>query len=204
VRPPPHYVFDHRFHHDHYYPAPGLVVNALPPGYLDIGVRRGHFFFNAGIWYRPVGSRFVVAVPPPGVFVPVLPPVYTTVWVGSIPYYYANNVYYTAAPGGYTVALPPADDSIVTSPPADSAPPTYVEQPPAPASVSPPDTTDTLFVYPANGQSDAQTRRDRSECQRWAVRQTGFDTQRGGPGAQQQNYRHAESACLEGRGYTVK
>jgi len=35
-----------------------------------------------------------------------------------------------------------------------------------------------LFVYPANGQSPAQTERDRYECHIWAVQQTGVDPAR--------------------------
>jgi hypothetical protein len=33
----------------------------------------------------------------------------------------------------------------------------------------------TLFVYPAGGQSDAQLAKDRYQCYRWAVDQTGVD-----------------------------
>jgi hypothetical protein len=32
-----------------------------------------------------------------------------------------------------------------------------------------------VFVYPRNGQSEAQTQSDRSECHRWAVSQSGYD-----------------------------
>ena len=32
-----------------------------------------------------------------------------------------------------------------------------------------------LFVYPARGQSDEQTARDKEECHDWAVKQTGVD-----------------------------
>jgi len=34
---------------------------------------------------------------------------------------------------------------------------------------------DDLFVYPKEGQSDEQQRKDRYECHMWAVQQTGFD-----------------------------
>jgi hypothetical protein len=205
VRPPPHYVFDRRFHHDRYYPAPGFVVNALPPGYLDIGARRGHFFFNAGIWYRPFGGRYVVAVPPPGLFVPVLPPAYTTLWVGATPYYYANDVYYTQVPGGYSVATPPPDFDPALVAPADAPPPTrYVEPPPSEAAAVGA-SVDKLFVYPKNGQSAQQTQSDQTDCERWASRQTGYDPARGrDDDSGLQNYQRAETACLEGRGYTVK
>ncbi|BFM08902.1 glycine zipper domain-containing protein [Halioxenophilus aromaticivorans] len=35
--------------------------------------------------------------------------------------------------------------------------------------------SDTLFIYPAGGQSDAQLAKDRYQCYRWAVDQTGVD-----------------------------
>lgn len=36
-----------------------------------------------------------------------------------------------------------------------------------------------VFVYPANGQTQEQTERDRYECHTWAVQQTGVDPSRG-------------------------
>ena len=35
-----------------------------------------------------------------------------------------------------------------------------------------------IFVYPANGQTEEQTERDRYECHLWAVQQTGVDPSR--------------------------
>jgi hypothetical protein len=37
---------------------------------------------------------------------------------------------------------------------------------------------DDIFMYPAKGQSAAQQDKDRYECHRWAVGQTGFDPSR--------------------------
>ena len=34
---------------------------------------------------------------------------------------------------------------------------------------------DDLYVFPAKGQSQEQTERDKYECYQWAKRQTGFD-----------------------------
>jgi hypothetical protein len=105
----PHLVYDARFHHNHYYPAPGYAVATLPPGHVVVNYRTGRFFFHSGVWYQQVGANYVVVRPPRGVVVPVLPPAYTTVWIGAVPYYYANDIYYVAAPGGYAVAEPPAE-----------------------------------------------------------------------------------------------
>ena len=38
-----------------------------------------------------------------------------------------------------------------------------------------------LYIYPAKGQSQAQTDKDRYECHNWAVQQTGFDPTRASP-----------------------
>jgi hypothetical protein len=38
-----------------------------------------------------------------------------------------------------------------------------------------------VFVYPRNGQSEAQTQFDRNECHRWGVSQTGYDPTRPAP-----------------------
>lgn len=34
---------------------------------------------------------------------------------------------------------------------------------------------DSLYIYPKNGQSDEQQKKDRYECHMWAVKQTGYD-----------------------------
>jgi hypothetical protein len=62
-------------------------------------------------------------------------------------------------------------------------------------------------VIPKNGQSPQQAWRDRYECSRWAVSQSGFDpssTSGASAGsAGEDGYQRAFTACLEGRGYTV-
>jgi hypothetical protein len=103
----PHWVFDDRFHHNHYYPALGYSIAVLPAGNLAVGFGGRRLWLHSGVWFEQVGPNYVVVRPPPGVLVPVLPPAYTTVWVAGVPYYYANDVYYAAAPGGYVVATPP-------------------------------------------------------------------------------------------------
>ena len=68
-----------------------------------------------------------------------------------------------------------------------------------------------LFIYPRQNQSDQQQATDRYECHRWAVGQTGFDPTQltAGPqddskGLRRADYSRAMTACLEGRGYTVR
>ena len=102
-----HWVYDNRFHHDHYYPVVGYRVGVLPPGHVEVRFRGEPFWFHSGVWYHRVGPQFVVFRPPFGVIVPVLPPAYSTVYVGAVPYYYANDVYYVQKPEGYEVVAPP-------------------------------------------------------------------------------------------------
>jgi hypothetical protein len=52
-----------------------------------------------------------------------------------------------------------------------------------------------IFMYPKNGQSEAQQSIDKRECQQWSSAQAGASD---GP-----DYRRAMLACLDGRGYSV-
>ena len=65
-----------------------------------------------------------------------------------------------------------------------------------------------VIVYPAKGQSQEQQSRDRYECHQWAVHETGVDPSLWDEYEityeDRSEYRRAISACLEGRGYTVK
>lgn len=139
---------DERYHHDHYYPAPGVVLNALPAGSVSIGWRGGSWFFHGGVWFRPSGPRFVVATPPPGIVAPFLPPASVPLWIGNVPYYYANGIYYAPAAEGFVVAGQPAG--------ADAAEP-----------MPPP----TAIIYPRLGQDAARTDADRAGCNDWAAAQ---------------------------------
>lgn len=184
--PHPRQFQDTRHQHNRYYPPRGHVVRVLPRDHRAVvhgGVR---FYFSGGAWYRPQGSRFTVVVPPVGLFVPFLPPFYSTVWLRGVPYYYANNVYYAHKGNGYVVVDPPKEEVSQTPPP--------VEQ---------------MFVYPREGQSEQQQADDRYACHRWAVEQTGFDPTQSNLSdplriEKRADYQRAMTACLDGRGYTVK
>jgi hypothetical protein len=67
-----------------------------------------------------------------------------------------------------------------------------------------------MAAIPKNGQSPDVQARDRYECYRFAVNQSGFDPMHasGGGGAtqgtgQQSDYERAQAACFEGRGYSI-
>ena len=175
-----HVELDARYHHNHYYPARGYVYGTLPVGALSVGFRGGNYFYHGGVWFRPWGGRYVVVTPPLGIFLPVLPPDCVTLWVGAVPYYYADGVYYNTAPGqGYVVVTPP--------PGADSLQPGPAPTPAAPDPI----------IYPRSNQSAAQTEADRRDCNTWATSQPNAM-------ADAQVFQRAVTACMDGRGYTVR
>lgn len=190
-KPPAGYVLDKRHAHNHYYPPHGHAVPSLPATHRVIRHRNVAYYYHSGIWYRPSGTRFIVVLPPVGIIVPFLPPFFSIVWYGAVPYYYAGGIYYTWYPEHhyYVVAEPPPESELR-------------EQPAG---------SDELFVYPKQGQSEEQQARDRYECHRWAVDQTGYDPSLSGGGvapAQQagkrSDYLRAMKAYLEARGYSVQ
>lgn len=77
-----------------------------------------------------------------------------------------------------------------------------------------------LFIYPKAGQSSEPQARDREDCHRWAVVQTGVDprvaadastattgttkTLDGITAAKRADYLRADGARLEGRNYSVE
>ena len=147
--------YDTRYHHNRYYPTLGIVVDIVPSGFYEVPFRNHRYFFQGGVLYRAQGPRFVVVTPPIGLAVSILPPFYTTLWVGGTPYYYADGVYYAWQPAQrtYVVVDAPRESEVLA----------------LPAEVS------QQFVYPKNGQNEQQQAKDRYECHRWSVAQTGFD-----------------------------
>lgn len=147
-----HWVYDDRFHHNHYYPQIGYSITVMPAGHIALTFRGTPFFFHSGVWYRRGGPGFVVVRPPVGIVVPVLPPSYSTVVVAGAPYYYANDVYYEQAPGGYAVVTPPAgaDDADAQAPvtaPPQAAMPGAAAQPSASATWYYCESSKTYYPY---------------------------------------------------------
>jgi hypothetical protein len=170
------------------HPARGYSTYYPRGGYYPSRYYGSPYYYRGRSWYRPYGPRYVVVAPSFGVGVGVgvslgvLPPYYTTVWFGGSPYYFADNTYYTYRSE--------RREYVVTEPPRGS---------------------DESFAYPRNGQSEEQQATDRDECHRWAVARTGFDpTRRAGNVAgtdmrsKKVDYRRAETACLDARGYSVR
>ena len=129
-----------------------------------------------------------------GLFFDALPLYTSTYWWGGVPYYYANDNFYewNEAVGQY--------ESV-------RAPQNLVSQVTTTRALG----NGTLFAYPKNGQTTAQQATDRIECQRWATSQTDSNSSpavstaaAGASAPRRQDYLRAESACLEGRGYSVE
>lgn len=170
-------------------PVPGREVRTLPPQNETVRVGRTPYHYRDGVFYRPrPGGSFVVVRGPIGARVRILPFGYVSFLLGTRRYYYANFTYYLWDPGvrEYVVVGEPegADKAVAAASDAGQG---------------------ELFVYPKNGQSDEQRDRDRYECYTWAVDQTGYDPTAGiADASKATDYRRALSACLEGRGYTVR
>jgi len=185
---------DDKVHHDHYYPNRGMAVAALPRGAIHVEHAGGRYFFHAGVWYRPVGSRFVVIAPPFGIVVPMLPIDYVALQIGGRPYFYANGTYYVSTPGvGYTVVEPPPNAEMAQGVPLPVAPP----MPAAPTAPVMSDPSVAPITYPRNGQSAGQNAKDIQECNQWANTQPGTV---GNAGV----FQRAFAACMDARGYTVR
>ncbi len=167
-------------------------ASAIPGGarggyYRGPGYGHGGYGGYGGWWHGRYWGGIGL-----GLYFATLPWYYETFWWGGVPYYYADDSFYrwNDTVAQYETVAAPAEDADGAGPAAAAG---------------------ELYVYPRQHQSDEQQKRDRYDCHRWASGQTGFDPTRasGGVGAeaapaQAGAYRRAESACLEGRGYTVR
>ena len=180
---------DRASHRSAHYPSVGHRVRTLPQGHRTIRVNQQNYRYYNGSFYRPARDGvYVVVRAPIGARVGTLPPGYISFGIGSRRYFYANFTY-------YLWDRDRTEYIVVEEPEGAEA-----------AIVSASETTSgELFVYPNEGQSDEQRDRDRYECYLWASEQTDYDPSSGDPEiANASDYRRAISACLEGRGYTVK
>ena len=129
----------------------------------------------------------------------------------------------TAAPGSATAAPVPAPvaaqaaavlppPSVATASPTAAAPmPVTLPTGPQSSSPSAPPGRPNVFLYPKNGQTPDQQARDREECYRYAVAQSGFDPVHSTDAASaapsdgpQSDYKRAQSACLDALGYVSR
>jgi len=190
----------------------GLVMtNAEAGGYHGHGHGHGGFYGGGFFWGAALGAALTIpfyyaARGPyyyysPGPTVYVNPPVY----VQSQPVYVQSQPNYAVAAAQPRYVVPQSPNGVTELGPASA--PLQANPNPAPLPDSGQASADQWFVYPSKGQSQQQASNDRYECGRWATTQSGYDpdlrTHRNpetGPVA----YGRALSACLEGRGYTVR
>lgn len=168
------------------------TVTRLPPGYRSYSWGGSPYYNYRGSWYRPYGGSYLSIGAPYGLFVSSLPPFYSTVWVGGNRYFVADDSYYLYdnSRSGYVLTRSPYDADRVAT--VSTAEPEPVRDP-------------VLFVYPTKGQSEKQQADDRYECHRWAVTQTGYDPVDAEYRPEQRTqYDRAITACLTGKGYSVK
>ena len=174
-------------------PASARVVPRLPSGYHSYNWRGSSYYNYRGSWYRPYGGSYLIVGAPYGMFVPYLPSYYSSVWVGGTRYYYADDTYYLYEPQqrGYVISRSPYNDSRDDEESdSGSGGDSYDED---------------LYIYPTRGQSEKQQADDRYECHKWAVDQTKYDpTDADYKSEDRQQYDRAITACLTGRGYSVK
>jgi hypothetical protein len=171
-------------------PPPDRIVPRLGAGYRSYSWGGSPYYQHQGRWYRPYGSSYVIVGAPYGLFVPYLPGYYSTFWFGGSRYYMADDTYYMYEPQrrGYVVTRSPygsQDEDEDSGDESQAAP--------------------ELYVYPTRGQSEKQQADDRYECHRWAADQAHYDpTDSEYRADDRQQYDRALTACLTGRGYSVK
>jgi hypothetical protein len=117
----------------------------------------------------------------------------------------------TAPIAAKELAVAPPASTATTAIPMPAATPVPLTLPTAQASASTTGAPDgpKVFLYPKNGQTPDQQARDRYECYRFAVAQSGFDPMRPTRAPSQGNepqsdYERAQSACFEARGYASR
>ncbi|HEY9104611.1 hypothetical protein [Chitinimonas sp.] len=161
------------------------------------GYNGGPHNYPGDRWYGPRPPH-VIYRPVYGTHITFLPGGYRTVFYGGLTYFVVDDIFYRREADSYVVVAPPDGYR-------------YVEDDDEGPSGGSGGTDREPYIYPNRNQDDKQQALDRYECHRWAVKQTGFDPTEPGGGVsrgdawqKRDDYRRAESACLEGRGYTVR
>lgn len=168
-----------------HHPRHGHVVRHLPRGFVHFMLHTTDYYYYDGAFYRPHQTGYIIVDAPIGLVLTELPRPFEMFLVDGIAYYEAYGSYFVDDRAGFRVVPSP-----------------FQTIPSVPVTTN----SGELFIYPARGQNQEQQSRDRYECHRWGVSQTGFDpsTAQIPNDARLPDYRRAMSVCLEARGYTVK
>ena len=186
------YYGGHGGYHGHYHSGSNFWWGAAFGAALTIP-----FYYASRSYAEPAPYYYYN----PGPVVYANPPVY----VQSQPVYVQSQPTYVAAAQPRSVAAQAPSNGVNELGPVNSLPPVNSVQPqnsnPAQSS------SDQWYVYPSRGQSQQQAANDRYECNRWATNESGYDPElrtHRNPETGPVNFGRALSACLEGRGYTVR
>ncbi len=84
-------------------PRWGVVVNTRPVNAIVIGGRRGTYYYDGGVFYRPHNNAFMVVRPARGIRISLLPPAHRVIVLGPRRYYYYYGTYYVKSANDYVV-----------------------------------------------------------------------------------------------------
>jgi uncharacterized protein DUF6515 len=203
-------------------PAIGAVVSALPTFATQFQNSGESYLYANDVYYRArpdLGGYEVVNDPdeeiPPATAAGAAQPPSAAAGtpVASAPALVTGAPIPAAAPAAMpaaaSLAAPTAVPAAAPTAAAASAPVAAAAPSAAAALSSTAPRVTKVVAYPKNGQTPDVQARDHYECYKFAVSQSGFDPMHWGAAAaaqiteQQTDYERAQSACFEGRGYTV-
>jgi hypothetical protein len=103
---------------------PGMTVNALPAGFVEVSVGATGYYYYDGVFFQPIASLasgYAGVDPPVGVIVPQLPTGAAPIANGNATYYYAGGAFYLQQPTGFEV-MPAPLGAVVTALPSGATP----------------------------------------------------------------------------------
>lgn len=166
----------------------GHRIHILPNKHKSMTVRGIKYFYHAGVFYQRASAGFVVVTSPVGAHINALGRGFISFQVGARRYFHVNATYY--------IRDKKTKEYIVIDKPK-GAPGQLV------AANKP--TSGKIFIYPRENQKKAKQGQDRYECHLWAVEKSGLDPSHSEYLTEDKgDYHRAITACLEGRGYTVR
>jgi hypothetical protein len=212
-------------------PPIGVVVTALPAFATAVTGSGGLYFYANDTYYRPrpdLGGYEVVNDPldsapaaagpagtAPGPAAAAAP--YGAPGAAPVTAYAAPAAAYAAPAAGAAMMAAPAGAAMASAPGALATPASASMGATAGALAAPASAQYTrpprqmVSLTPNNGQTPEQQARDRYDCYRAALGQSGYDPlhPKGGPptaesSAQEATYDQVRTACLQQRGYTVQ
>jgi hypothetical protein len=87
---------------------PGMVLRALPVGYVQTSVGTTGYYYYDGVYFRPTTEgTYTVVAPPVGAMVPQLPNGADAIVLGSETYYYGGGAFYLQQLTGFGVVEAP-------------------------------------------------------------------------------------------------